>query len=247
MPSGVYNKSEEHKIKLSNALKGKPRSSDSCNKQRESVTGNKNHFYGKKHSEETKRKISESKKGKSPAPNKGKPCSDITKRKIGDANKGRIHTEEERNKRSAALKGKRRTKEQRIKMSCIQRGIPIEAFNGFSWQKYCNKFDRPLKERVRSYFGRMCVHCGKLEKDNGRKLDVHHVNFDKMICCNDVKPLFVALCRSCHSKTNHLRDGWEEYFTNMINDKYNGKCYYTKEEYGRLSDLSSPKAKGDIL
>jgi hypothetical protein len=46
-----------------------------------------------------------------------------------------------------------------------------------------------------------------------------------------IKPLFVPVCPNvCHSKTNHNRGYWEERFTNLIEQKYNGKCYFTEEE-----------------
>ena len=89
------------------------------------------------------------------------------------------------------------------------------------------KFKPEFKERVRKFFGRVCVECGAPE--NGRKLDVHHVNFDKSSCCSDVKPLFVALCRSCHMKTNTNREHWEDRYTQLINEKFEGKCYFPKE------------------
>ena len=88
--------------------------------------------------------------------------------------------------------------------------------DGISFLPYCEKFDENLKERVRDFFNRCCYICGKSEQEqieemisNGKrpikKLDVHHVNYDKMVCCNDVKPLFVPLCHSCHMKTQKDR------------------------------------------
>ena len=78
--------SEEHKRKLSEALKGKNK--------------------GKKHSEEAKRKMSESSKGK----NKGKKHSEEAKRKISEAKKGnkyflgKKHSEETKRKISESEK-----------------------------------------------------------------------------------------------------------------------------------------------
>ncbi|MCK4526208.1 hypothetical protein KAW18_02455 [candidate division WOR-3 bacterium] len=101
---------------------------------------------------------------------------------------------------------------------------------GISNLPYCEKFDDDLKERVRNFFGRCCYVCGMNETDNGRKLDVHHVNYNKMVCCNDVKPLFVPLCRSCHGKTQKDREYWEEFFTVSINYLTNGECFTKKEK-----------------
>ena len=68
---------------------------------------------GRKLSEETKRKISESHKGK-PAWNKGIPCSDESRRKMSESHKGKPvwnkgipHSEETRSKMSEALRGRK--------------------------------------------------------------------------------------------------------------------------------------------
>lgn len=59
---------------------------------------------GKHHSEEARKKMSESRKGNQN--NKGKHHSDETKRKISEANKGKHHSEESKKKMSEAQKGK---------------------------------------------------------------------------------------------------------------------------------------------
>ena len=59
-------------------------------------TGKKNPFFGKKHSEETRKKISEA--------NKGKHLSEETRIKISEAQKGKKRSEETRIKMSAAAK-----------------------------------------------------------------------------------------------------------------------------------------------
>jgi hypothetical protein len=101
---------------------------------------------------------------------------------------------------------------------------------GLSFEPYCPKFNKDFKERVRVFFGRKCVECGTTEEENGRKLDVHHVNYDKKTCCNDKPPLFVATCRHHNIKANHDREYWEKHYTEIIMTKYHGKCYFTKTE-----------------
>ena len=69
------------------------------------MSPNKGHtspFKGKKHSAETKQKISNSLKGNTP-PNKGKPMSDEQKLKISNTLKGRKQSEETRRKRSESI------------------------------------------------------------------------------------------------------------------------------------------------
>lgn len=67
-------------------------------KMSEANTGEKNPFYGKAHSEDTREKIS--------ASHCGKTHSEETKVKISVANKGKTLSEEHRAKISAAGKGK---------------------------------------------------------------------------------------------------------------------------------------------
>lgn len=98
---------------------------------------------------------------------------------------------------------------------------------GVAYGPYCPKFNREFKERVRNFFGRICVECGAPE--TGRGLCVHHVNFRKDACCaEDAIPLFVPLCPSCHSKTNFNREYWDARYTALINERYGGQCYLPK-------------------
>jgi hypothetical protein len=99
---------------------------------------------------------------------------------------------------------------------------------GKSFEPYCPKFNRDFKERVREFWGRKCVVCGKTEKENGKLLCVHHVNYQKEACCDNAHPLFVALCVKCHTKTNGNRNYWKEFFTKLIVEKYGGRSYLSK-------------------
>ena len=77
--------------------------------------GENHPLFGHHHSEETRRKMSEAKKGKHLSEEhrkklseaqKGKHHSDYTRRKISDAKKGKHHSEEHRKKMSESHKGK---------------------------------------------------------------------------------------------------------------------------------------------
>ena len=211
----------------------------------DSRIGKPNGRLGTHHTVETKRKISESNMGKVGS-HRGKKlprehCENISKALKGKPNGrlGKKLTIETKMKISMANKGKPSNRrgthlslETRKKIGDSQRGCNAPNWKGgVSKEPYCEKFDEPFKERVREFFGRVCVECGMLELDNGEKLSVHHVNFDKMACCNKKTPMFVALCHSCHSKTNYNRTYWEKHFTYILNVKYNGNCYQPKEEY----------------
>ena len=87
--------------------------------------------------------------------------------------------------------------------------------NGASFEPYCHKFNEAFKESIREKFGRICFLCPTTEEENGRKLSVHHTNYNKDCLCDDSECEFVPLCTKCHSKTNFNRDYWE----NMIMEK----------------------------
>jgi hypothetical protein len=102
---------------------------------------------------------------------------------------------------------------------------------GVSFEPYCPKFNESFKERVRNFFGRICVECGKSEEENGKKLSVHHVSYRKDACCNsEITPLFVPLCHSSHTKTNHNREYWDEWFTHLIYTQFGGQCFLPKTD-----------------
>lgn len=166
--------------------------------------------------EEMRAKLSKAGKGRAP-PNKGKHLSEETKRKLSEVNKGKSLSEETKKKIGAAIKGEKHP----------------NWLGGKSFEPYCVLFNNEFKERVRNFFGRKCVECGIDEIKE--KHHVHHVNYRKDSCCNeDIKPLFVCLCRSCHMKTNKNREYWENHFTDIINERYGGRCYYTTEEFNLI-------------
>lgn len=237
--------SDETREKQSKARKGK-------------YVGEKHPFYGKHHSKETKDLLSKSMKGKYSGKNHpmygkhhtkeskqksreshlGKKASDKTKQKMGDARKGRKLSEEHKKvlTKHNVEDNPMNHPEIRAKVSgknhwCYgKRGEEAPNWRGgISNEPYCLLFNDEFKERVRDFFGRCCYVCGKNEVDNGRKLDVHHVNYDKMVCCNDVKPLFVPLCHSCHGKTHGDRKYWEEFFIVSLEYLTQGECFIKKD------------------
>ena len=132
--------SEEQKKKLSEANKGKPSNKKGIPLSEETrrkisenhcdCSGEKGPFYGKHHSEESKRKMSLAKKGK-PAHNKGVPMSEEHKKKLSDKNKGKKLSEETKQKMSEAqsgeknaMFGKTHSEESKRKMSLAKKGKP---------------------------------------------------------------------------------------------------------------------------
>lgn len=181
--------SDAHKDKMcgeNHPMYGKHHTDESKQKISESLKdrfcGDKNPFFGKKHSKETKEKISESHIGLH----------------MGEKNHnyGKNFSEETRSKMSESHKG-------------VQAGKNNPAWKGgVSFSEYCHKFNFRLKEQVREKFGRVCFICSKSEEDNGRRLDVHHVDGNKMQGCDDNEWFLVPLCRSCHSKIQHDGKKW---------------------------------------
>lgn len=209
-------------------------------KQSKAHSGNKNHMFGKQHSEETKQKIrikarlfrpTEETRRKLGKALKNRVLSEEHKRKIGEAHKGRIISIEQRRAIGEANRKRIFSEETKRKISESQTGEKSPQWKGgISFGKYCPKFNKDLKERVREYFDRKCYLCGKSEKEEGKHLAVHHVLYDKSVCCNNSLQLFVPLCNSCHTKTNHNRKYWQTLFRTSLAYLTDNKCYYTQEE-----------------
>ena len=102
---------------------------------------------------------------------------------------------------------------------------------GISFKPYCHKFDNTFKEYIRNKFDRKCFLCDRTEEENGKRLSVHHVNYDKNCGCaeteedkkaDNVTCQFVPLCVSCNSKVNRNRKMWERKIKNKMKNKLNG-------------------------
>lgn len=235
---------ESHKAAISNALTG-------IGNPQYGKRGEKSPNYGKKHSIERCMKNSLSHIGKTPSQETRKRLSEA---RIGEKNPfyGKTHTAETKEKISNAMSGKKRvarSAETRAKISAIHKGKIVSEKTrlllsdmhsgdkciwwqgGISFEPYCPQFNENLKIRVRAFFGNRCVLCGKSQSDCDRALSVHHVEYNKNACC-DGKPVhFAALCHNCHSKTNTNRDRWEVMLHQIIGEIYNGRSYFTKEEW----------------
>ena len=229
----------EVRAKISNALKGRKKTPEhlaniaAAIKNRSPEMREKNRAInsaskmGHIVTPETRLKISNSKKNPSQ--------ETLRKMSIASSNPSK----ETRERMSKAQKGSVATPETRKILSDMRKGEKHYNWKGgISFEPYCPDFNPAFKERCREFFDRVCVECGKTEAENGRKLDTHHVSYDKMVCCNGKKPLFVALCKSCHQRIKKNLPQWEQHFTEMINEKYGGKCYLPKKV--ALSDTPKP-------
>lgn len=127
--SYLYESSREHYINMRIGRKRKPFSPEHIEKLRQRGLGDNNHFYGKKHSEESKQKQRMVKLGKYD----------------GEKNPfyGKKHNEETREKMSLTHKGKEITKEQREKCSIAMKNT-IWINNGIKSTRH--KKDQPTPE-----------------------------------------------------------------------------------------------------
>jgi hypothetical protein len=113
--------------------------------------------------------------------------------------------------------------EVRKKISKSKYGSKNPAWQGgISYLPYSYKFTEKLKEKIRERDKFICVGCGKHEEseisNNGRKLTIHHINYNKMDCN---KSNLVSVCTSCNIKANANRDYWFAYYTWQLSYQIN--------------------------
>jgi hypothetical protein len=212
--------SEETRRKLIESHRGKHPSEITRQRLSDAHSGEKNHFFGKRHTPESIEKMKKS--------HCGQVVSQEHREKLrirfsgtGSSTYGKPRSEETRRKLKEAAKKQFENPETHYNWQ-----------GGISFEPYCSLFNREFKERVRTFFGHQCVECGTPQSK--KKLIVHHVNFNKKTCCDETIPLFVSLCRSCHTKTNFNRKYWEQHFTEIINIYYQGRCYLSVNEMQQL-------------
>lgn len=87
---------------------------------------------------------------------------------------------------------------------------------GKSFEPYPLGWTRTFKEQIRYRDGYKCQICGVPEAECGRKLDVHHIDYDKEnLSLNNL----ISLCKSCHMKTNYNREYWKSWLLTLINEE----------------------------
>lgn len=177
-------------------------------------SGERNPFRGKKHSKETRDRLSQIIKnnfrsGKVKHPMLGKHLSAEAKNIISQKLKGRFvgsknpfygktHSPEVRQILSKANKGKIISLERRQKQSQLMAhsGNPNWQ-GGISEDPYPAEWTKMLKEQVRNRDNYRCVHCGLSTKEQGCAMHVHHVDGNKQNC---VLSNLISLCCRCHMR-----------------------------------------------
>jgi hypothetical protein len=219
--------SEETRKKISSSLKdkmagkkhplsGRHLSEETKKKISDANKGENNPNYGKHRSEETRKKLSDA--------NKGKRLSEETKKKMSDAHKGKHPSEETRKKMSDTKKGKHRSEETRKKISDAQKGKHCsektrkkmsDAKSGENHPNYKGGISlkefkdthglepeewKKLAQEIRKRDNFTCQFCGKKGATS-----VHHI-IPRRIKIDNSPENLITLCRSCHSKIEHLTD-----------------------------------------
>ena len=183
-------KSPEARVKMSIAHRGKHPSSETRARMSEAMRGNKR-ALGHRHTAETRAKMS--------VAHMGMPRSDDTRAKIGESKRGNKY-----------MLGRILSPETRAKISAANRGANHPQWRGGrSREPYTPEFDVELKEAVRAQCDYRCQICGKPQVDCNLALAVHHIDYDKT---NSELENLVALCQSCHMRTNHNRETWTAVF-----------------------------------
>ena len=95
---------------------------------------------------------------------------------------GRHHTEKTREKMREVAKRRRGNKN----------GNWID---GRSFEPYTSEFNNQLKELIRLRDGYKCQKCGCPELECNRKLDVHHIDYNKKNCLPEN---LITLCKKCN-------------------------------------------------
>jgi hypothetical protein len=188
-------------------------------------TGEKHPFFGKHHTEETKELQREA--GKKFRHNQ-ESKDQISRNQQGEKNHNfgisiPIETRQRMSLSHRTEKNLLQTVERKLG------GFWYGNVRYYDGPQYCEKFNENLKERVRAFFGYRCVECGAPQ--SGRKLHVHHVHYNKKMCCDGTPRSLVPLCHKCHSKTTAGdRAYWSSHFQEMIDMYYGGRCWLTIDE-----------------
>ena len=196
-------------------------------------------MYSKKHSIKSLEKMSVNRKGKASGEDCywfGKTLTKQHKKKLSDAKKdiykGKLHpkwkqkTEIKCNicgaimlltKREIGLKTtcSRQCKDKCHSNLMIAEGNPMWK-GGITFNPYPLGWNKTFKEQIRYRDRYKCMVCGMPEVENGRRLDVHHIDYDK----NNLEHTnLISLCHSCHPKTNVHREYWKMELRNKVEDK----------------------------
>ena len=132
------------------------------------------------------------------------------KLKISNANRGHLlgdlnPAKKEENRYKITLGLKKAYKEGRKIIPSLERNSMWKG--GLSFEPYTTDWTNQLRNSIRNRDNPTCQVCGKSLIN--KKLDVHHIDYNKKNCNPDN---LITLCKNCHSKTNQNRGKWKIFF-----------------------------------
>jgi hypothetical protein len=167
-----------------------------------------NHFYGKRHTEESKMMISFNRRGKYTGTDNHNYGVDFTKE-----NNPRWKGGNYCYKCGCLIPVRRRMCEDCNK----QWKIEVEQNKINNDKLYHDDWTDNLKKHIRYRDKNKCQN--PLCSQKHYRLDVHHIDYDKMNCNPNN---LITLCVSCHASTNtiELREWYTEYYKTIVENKY---------------------------
>jgi len=141
------------------------------------------------------------------------------------AMKKRYEDPEEREKQSILMKKRYEDPEEHEKQSIAMSGENHPNWQGgISFGKYCPEFNSGIKQYIRDKYGD-CDYISGLSShtcNSHRKLDVHHIDYNKSQGCDEHEWRLIPLSRKNHMRTNYNRHFWNTLFTYSIqhDDEY---------------------------
>jgi len=103
-----------------------------------------------------------------------------------------------------------------LRISASERLKGANYINGLGYIRYPAEFTNKLKELIRIRDNYTCQKCGKKQKNHYRKLDIHHINYNKFNCNPNN---LITLCSDCNCNVNKDKDYWYSYFTYLVENK----------------------------
>ena len=207
------------------SMRGRTLSEEHKRKLREVHLGEENHFYGKRHTFETKVLLSQKQK-----------------RRIAErAALGEKHQPMLKHKHS--VETRQRISESLRSSPNVLRGPVHPGWKGgVANFPYGPEMKESLKAAIRFRDGNLCRLCGGLEPILGRRLSVHHIDYDKR---NYDPQNLLSLCSKCHGKVSgdvRNRNLWRELLAERMEDsgaKVERKIFSSPEWSQRMRETAN--------
>ena len=175
----------------------------SCKAYRGDYEGKQNPFFGKHHTKKAKQKMSRAHIGKKMKPFTKQHKNNLSKTKIGTNNPmyGLKGT-------SNPNYGSKRNRKTKILMSLIRGGTGIPYENRVYTERFYN-----IRDKIRKRDNYICQLCKISETEYRRKLDIHHIDYNKNNCNENN---LIALCCGCNAKANFNRKYWKNFYRQKV-------------------------------